>query len=244
MPNQPEKLYNIHQILNEFEKHFPYKRKKIKITSVSDTCIYVKIIYKQNVTLDESNTHENWNDGFDLELIKKGNKDHTYSTCSIMIRLWINRTEHKNVTPPENWKLILFKDSIYINPLVMPDYNMAQEFYKARNEFTSCLADLMFGQWKIKLSTRQIKMARTKFLKQYKRDTERMNQLIDMSVACKNKLSELDTAIRTIEADMIAARFLYLGPYGSGVSQYDKKYKENTQSLAVYNPDFDLYNTK
>lgn len=236
--SEPE-LYNIHRILNKFEEYFPHRRLKTKIDMVSHDCIFVKATYARDVVINKTNTDPKWNDSYDREKIEKYGS--YTASCSIMMRIWIHRPE--NNTPaiymPKPWKLTLFKDSIYINPFVMPDYIMAQEFFSARNKMTSCFADFIVGSWNIKLSTRQVIQAREKLNHSMEYQIKEFVKYTDMTHSYSEHLNKLRENILEMQSMLTMTEFLYLGPYGCGNKKNNSQYKP---PYGKENSDFNIYN--
>lgn len=230
--------HNIHKILNEFETHFKHKRLKTKIDMVQDSLIYIRVLYAKNITIDESNTDPKWNEPDTMDYIKKYGKS-TDRSCSVMMRIWIHR-EEKPFEYPKPWQLTLFKDSIYINPYIMPDYNMAKEFFAARKAMTTCPADLLVSSWNIRLSTRQLITARKIAAETAEQHMQKYMQLKAKTKYNKSYLSDLNSLITAIKDDLNIDTFLTLGPYGSGNKTNDKIYKKTLSS----NNDFNHYNSE
>lgn len=213
-------LYNIHEILNDFEQHFPYKRISTKISHIYESMILIEVQLPPK-RLERLDTK--WNKYIDTDVILQEQHENYY-----MLKLWIHRDQRGSFEQPSDWELILFKDNIYTNPYVMPDPDVSQAFFRAKETWMNSLADKLFTQYKIKLSDRQLAQTRKK--------AEHVLHLHLKDLKTEKQLKRFIKNKQKIVFDLEALEFLYCGPYGSGTDQ-DKDFPEQW-----FYPDFNKYN--
>lgn len=118
-------MKNIWEIMNNFNIVFGEKPIRVEADFVSGTNLFIKMLYDENVDIEVTRIENDWNQ---------------YSHCGNnqgMVR--ILATRNKTTHEPE---LILFYDSIYVNPYLMPDRDKAGRFCEAREKFAGGYAVL------------------------------------------------------------------------------------------------------
>ena len=144
---QKKEFYNVHEVLNDFERHFPYKRIRTVVDYAYPPYLMVRADYA-----DAPFSGEHWP--------VKSETDDWYNyrrRQSVMLKLWVHRDDPDPLNPATAGKLriTLWRDEIYINSYLMPDYRMAKEFFAAKRQWDGCLANTVFGCFNIALSEKQ-----------------------------------------------------------------------------------------
>lgn len=75
---------------------------------------------------------------------------------AIGLKIWIKDDENIISQKQTEPQLILWKDNIYTNPLLMPDKQAQHHFYQVREQFIDCPADKLVGHYKIELDNKLI----------------------------------------------------------------------------------------
>lgn len=179
MENQ-EKV-NIYRVLNEFNSVFGEKPISIKPSMVSESHIFIKMIYNENVNIPANHIENDWNQ---------------FAGCGKncgMAKIWVTRNERTKV--PE---FILWHENIYINRHLMPDRDKAQRFCEAVRKFSGdCLAGLMLSQKQVTMSNRMLQQ----FIDMSMEKIERLKEKISKESNVKElqqHIKELDLTIETL----------------------------------------------
>lgn len=229
------KQYNIHRILNDFEKYFKHKRLETKVTMIHDQYIDIQAIYAKNQRLDETNTDPDW-----TEREPVGEK-RDYADCYVMISLQPKRIMYPTGADP--WRLILYPHKIYINPYTCPDINLAHDFMEAKKQFDQQLKE---KSYEIKLDKKMLAQARQKIFRAMKSEYEAIVEYGNTSVTDEyfkdSQLEFLNMHMNNMRNVLNVMQFLLLGTYGSGNPELDSYFiNETSMNHLIDNPDFALY---
>lgn len=149
---QKKEYYNVHEVLNDFERHFPHRRIRTVVDYAYRPYLMVRADYA-----DAPLSGEHW------PVEKEEDDWYKYrSRQSVMMKLWVHREnpEPSDRTGRGRMKLTLWRDEIYINGYLMPDYRMAKEFFAAKKQWDGCPANTVFGCFNICLSEKQLLRAK------------------------------------------------------------------------------------
>lgn len=130
---------------------------------------------------------------------------------NVMLKMWLKKSEPDYIkTIKPTYKLILFKDNVYINSYVMKGEENQKKFFEAYDKLISCKADYLVGSWDIDLSKKQLKQL-------YSDNQERIHRYANVLMKrnffnqyriCKDSRSDYEEAIDTLPFHIDLEKYL------------------------------------
>lgn len=169
---------NLYKIINEFNKHMQMKP-VIKFSMMEHGNLYLKMRYT-----DETEVPVNeWNKNCIQIKGEVENNVIKNVTNAGMISVWVHRNAQNEV------EFTLWQDiGIYTNPYLMPDKQLAERFYRARNDMAGCKANLLADSFNVYVSDKLI----TKAIIYLKKEIEQTQKYISqINLNYKNGMQKL-----------------------------------------------------
>lgn len=166
---------NLYKVLNTFNTYLGITP-KYAFNYVRDEHIYITMTYNKGVNVPVSKRNETYSDMIRIldkkDIYVKDDIIHNVSNEG-MASIWVHRYEKTNEV-----KFTLWNDlGIYTNPYLMPDSDLANKFYAARDKFAGNKAQLFIGSHDVYLSKKLIREAIADLKTQIAYDKEKIRRI-------------------------------------------------------------------